>query len=617
MVGIKNMQSPDIYQYVKEQEASFETDEIRVGSNWDWSFSRHVQLIFHLKNGVFFTGQNDYLRAFKNIMEPLLNLAYWTEDLEVKDVVFFIENEVGRAVSFLIKKYHDEVYVKEHNLDTLFDEITESDLDYGGVIVQTEGEPEVLQLNTVAFGDQTDILGSPVGFKHTFSVGALRKMAKRGWGEESNGATISINDLIILADTDKSAASLLNGKENKTPGKQIETYIVKGELPNHYLKNDNDMEGYSYQVHVIAYYQDKEGKRQGVTLFKQEGDEDTLLFHTSKKVYGRGLGRGVGESLIHPQLWTNWLEIHKNSLVEAGSKVPLVTDDPAYTNRNRIQDMENLEITVVEDGKSITQIPTAAPANIAIYKNEINTWFEHAQLTGAAFDPIMGKEAASGTTFRGQERSVAQGRGIHDRRRGQRAKFIEEIYRKAIIPDIVRQIRKGKEFLATLSAEEMQWVGETIANKLANEFVLNKMLEMTSGDVGFVDLNAERDAFKQKTMEEFGRGGNKKMLKLIGNELKGAELKMGINVAGKQKDLVQLSDKLLSIFQFVFANPQAFQQAMQIPALAKSFNDILEFSGMNQADFYSFMSQGPQQMPMQPQGQPQAPQQMQLNQPVA
>lgn len=593
------MQS-SIYEYVKAEEAAFLTDKVKVADNWDWSFRDHVQLIFHLKNGVFYTGQNDYLRAFKNIMEPLLNLAYWTEDLEVKDVVFFMENKISRAASFIIKKFHDEVYVREHNLDTLFDEITESDLDYGGVIVQTEGEPEVLQLNTVAFGDQTDIIGSPVGFKHTFSVGGLRKMAKRGWGKEENGATISIDELIVLASTDKSAASQLNGKENKTPGKQIETYIVKGELPNHYLKNDDDMEGYSYQVHVIAYYQDKDGKRQGVTLFKQEGDDDSLLFHTSKKVYGRGLGRGVGESLIHPQLWTNWLEIHKNSLLEAASKVPLVTDDPAYTNRNRIQDMENLEVTVIEEGKTISQVPTAAPANIALFENQINTWFEHSQLTGAAFDPIMGKEAVSGTTFRGQERSVAQGRGIHDRRRGQRAKFIEEIYRRAIIPDMVREIRKGKEFLATLTAEEMQWVGETIATNAANKYVIDKVL---NGETG--DMNAIRDAYKQKIMEEFGRGGNKKMLKLIGDELKGVELKMGINIAGKQKDLVNLSDKLLSIFQFVFTNPAAFQQAMQIPALAKSFNDILEFSGMNQADFYSFMSQGQQPQMMQPQGQPQ------------
>src|SRR3990167_4973198 len=104
------MLNPSIYDWIREEESRFESDEIQVGSNWMWSFRIHVQLIFHLKNGVFYTGQNDYLRAVKNIMEPILNLDYWTEDIELKDVVFYIENEQGRILSFLIKKYHYEVY---------------------------------------------------------------------------------------------------------------------------------------------------------------------------------------------------------------------------------------------------------------------------------------------------------------------------------------------------------------------------------------------------------------------------------------------------------------------------------------------------------------------------
>ena len=49
------------------------------------------------------------------------------------------------------------------------------------------------------------------------------------------------------------------------------------------------------------------------------------------------------------------------------------------------------------------------------------------------------------------------------------------------------------------------------------------------------------------------------MLEILKDEFKNIDIKMGINVAGKQKDLVNLSDKLLSIFQFIFANPQGFQ----------------------------------------------------------
>lgn len=575
---------PSIYSYIKAEESNFESDEVQLGDNWWWSFRYHVQLIFHLKNGVFFTGENNWLRAFKNIMEPMLNLAYWTEDIEVKDVVFFIESETGRALSFLIKKYHDEVYVREHDLDTLFDEITESDLDYGGVLVQKGADrPEVLALNTVAFCDQTDALGGPIGFRYFFSPGKLREMSKFGWGSEGNGATISIEDIILLATSDKPVAGTLGDNKNKVPGKTIETYIVRGALPQGYLDESNDMETFVNQLQIVAFYTDKDNKKQGVTLYRNKESEGTLKCHTSKKVYGRALGRGEAEALLHPQVWTNFLTIHKTKMLEAASKVPLYTDDPSYTSKNKIQDMENLEITTIEDGKRIYQVPTAASANIQLFEQSIAEWYEYAQLSASASDPLLGKEQPSGSTFRGQERSVAQASGLHDRRRGQRAKFIEEIYRDWIIPDIIKEITKGKEFLATLSTDELQWVAEQMATNVINRKIIDAVLD------GKVLTQDQVAAMRQVFMATFAKSGNKKLITILKGEFSDVPVRMGIDIAGKQKDLVNLSDKLLSIFQFVFANPAAFQQAMQIPALSSAFNDILEFSGMSSVDFASLM----------------------------
>lgn len=608
------MMTPDIFSYVKSEESRFETDEIQLGDNWNWNFRTHVQMIFHLKNGVFFTGENNWLRAFKNIMLPMLNLAYWTEDIEVKDVTFFIENKRGRALSFLIKKYHDEVYVRENDLDTLFDEITESDIDYGGVVVQdtNTGRPEVLPLTSIAFCDQTNILGGTLAFKHHFSPDKLRNMSKYGWGDEKNGATTSLNDLITQATYEKDpVGTSLNTKKNKTPSKNIEVYIVRGSMPEHYLKDNDNMEDCYNQVQIIAFYTNKDKKKEGVILYRKKEAEGTIKFHTSKKVDGRALGQGEGETLLHPQIWTNFLTIHKMNLLESASKTPLYTDDPAYQNRNKIQDMENLEITTIEENKRIFQVPTAAPANIQLFQNGVNEWMEHAQLIGSAFDPVLGKEANSGTTFRGQERVVAQGRGLHDRRRGQRAKFIESLYREIIIPKMVKGILRGTKFLATLSPEEMTWVVDELATNAANQKIKESMLGgMREGKP--MMTKEEQETFKKMYKETFMKQGGKKLLEILENEFKDIEVRMGINIVNKQKDLVNLSDKILSIFQYIFANPQGFQQAMQIPALARSFQDILEFSGLNQSDFQALTA------PMDAQPLMQAPQQqppMTLNQP--
>jgi hypothetical protein len=417
---------------------------------------------------------------------------------------------------------------------------------------------------------------------------------------------MSLDELITLATYEKAPVGTINEKTNRVPGKTIEVYIVRGDMPKHYLNEDNDMETQLGQIQIIAYYTDKDGKREGVTLYRKE-DEGHLKFFTSKKVFGRALGRGVGESILHDQIWTNFLAIHKHQLLEAAAKVPLYTDDPAYSVRNKIQDMENLEITTIEEGKRIFQVPTAAPTNIQLYEADINGWFEHAQFQGAAFDPLLGKEPPSGTTFRGQERTVAQGRGAHDRRRGQRAKFIEEIYRDWIIPDIKKEITRGRKFLATLDTDDLMWFTEQLTENLVNKRVNDAILD------GRLVTNEEKEILKQAIKGQILKKGNKQVLNIVKDALKDTDVKLSINIAGKQKDLVNLSDKLLSIFQFIFANPQGFQAAMQIPALAKSFENILEFSGMSIADFSSLLKAPEIQPQTGQQGQPTQPAPLALN----
>ena len=565
------MISPSIYSYIKGEESRYETDEVRVGENWNWNMKNHVQMLFHLKNGVFFTSENDWMRSFKNIMEPMLNLSYWTEDIEVKDVDFYTENERARVYSFLLKKYHNEVYVREHDLDTLFDEITESDLDFGGVVVQKGSKrPELVSLVKIAFCDQSDILGAPIGVKYSFSPSALRKMKKAGWGNTKNGATIDLEDLIMLASYEKEPAGMSDTKKNQSTGKIIEVYLVRGDLPEHYLKDNDNMDEWYYQVHVVAFYENKDGNKEGVTLFRIKGNEDDLMFHSCKPIENRALGRGVGESLLHPQIWTNFLSIHKTKMLEAAAKVPLYTDDPNLTNRNVVQDMDNLELLTLADGKRIYQTPTASPVNQQMFDAEEQSWLSQAQLAAAAFDPILGKEQNSGTTFRGQERTVAQGRGLHDRRRGQRAKFIENIYRKWIIPDMKKELLRGKKFLASLTADEITWVSDEMAENYADKQIIEDLFNLR--------IPQDKEVYKQEFKQKFVKNGDKFMIEIMEGEMEDIEIKIGINIANKQKDLVGLSDKILSVFQFALANPVP-------PHLQKSFNDILEYGGLSPADF--------------------------------
>jgi hypothetical protein len=571
----------DIYAWIKTEESNYETQQVQVGDNWSMNMRDHIQLLFHLMHGYFYKGDNDLTRPFKILMRKMVDLANWTEDIEVKDVVFSIEEEYGRVLSFFVKKYHDEVYVKTHDLDALFDDVTESDNTYGGYLCQNTIDGwRSIPLTRIAFCDQTDVLGSPIAFKTNFSPSAIRKMKSNGWGDTSNGADISIEELIILAQATKQPAGN-NGTENKIPGKNIEVYIILGDLPQEYL-DESGKDDYSYQLQIRAFYTDPDNNKVGVCLYRKEADPKDLKFFSSSPIDGFGLGFSVAWAELHPQIWTNFLEIHKTKMLESGAKTPIWTDDDALANRQKIEDMENNEIINIGQGNRIGRVETISGANVQLYQASIDRWYEFGQISASAFDPLQGKESPSGTTFRGQERLVAQGKGEHDRKRGKRAKFIESLYREGILQDIRKELNRGTKFLATLSPDELKWVTEQLAECYAHrqqtEDVLNTGLPQT-----------DRETLKQKFIQEFQKRGNKLLLETLRGEFEDVEIRIDINVAGKQKDLVGLSDKILSIFQFVMQNPQGFQMALQIPGMSKAFQDILEYSGLNPADFSAMM----------------------------
>ncbi len=70
------------------------------------------------------------------------------------------------------------------------------------------------------------------------------------------------------------------------------------------------------------------------------------------------------------------------------------------------------------------------------------------------------------------------------------------------------------------------------------------------------------------------------------------------NVAGKQKNLAGNASKLSNIIRQIIANPQGFVQAMQIPQVAKTFNQIMEASGLDQVNFGAMKAPVPS--PIQP-----------------
>ncbi len=610
-------QPTDIYAYVMQEETAYQLP-INVNDKWQWGMKEHVETTMLYKysqlTGDKKKGTIDE-KPVKNIIRPILNLQYRAEGFDVKDITLFVNSSDDYYKSFLVQKYHDR-YALEHHIDTAIDESVESYIDYGGALLKkTKDGPEVVPWQMVAFCDQTDILSGPIALKHQFSPDQLLDQAELGWGEEKNGANATLEEVITLAQSSRTPDKQ-TGTANKTPGKYIEVYELHGTLPSRYLNPDaKDDERYTPQLQIVTFYTGTDGKKKGITLFRGKETTSPFKLILRDKIYGRALGFGGAEELFEAQIWTNYAKIRAKDMLDAAAKMLLITQDPtlAAKHPSGLKNLDNMEV-IEEMANGNTRLLDTFPRNMQLFDNSVKEWEDHAQQMGAATDALLGEDPSSGTPFQLQNLVVQQGQGLHEYRQGKLAEFWAGVYRDWIIPDIVKELAQGQEFLSDLSLDELQQVADSLVTIEANKLIKQKIF------VGQVIDPTQVETYKQQVRDQFMKGGSKRFIRILDGELKNAPMDVEVNVVGKQKQLSQMVDKLTNIMRFVFStyNPQTGSfAALDDPRMVKTLNQILEFSGLSPIDYGSTPPKSRQgsypQSPTGQQNQPQAqPSPMQL-----
>ena len=569
----------NIYDYITTEEAAYKTTKIPVAEGYEWNMYEHVRMSTLFRDSKFTAGNDDHSRPFKNIIRRIITLQHYATGFDVKDIEPFVDDSQNFHKSFLARKFHPK-WARKHNLDTFIDELVESYVDFGLSLIKhvNKTSPEVVPLQSIAFVDQTDVLSGPICIKHQYSPAQLKDMEALGWGKESNGATITIDELITLARREKKNP---NGVTTKTPGKFIEVYELDGTFPKEWIDDqdttDDGEHTYTQQFALVAFYKDDNNEQKGVKLFHKKGDPDKYKALKRDPIFGRACGFGGIEELFEPQIWTNYNMIRIQGMLDVISKVLAASDDPNLKGQT-LTDMDNGEIVGLSEGKQLTTLDIKA-INIQLFERALVAWEEHAQGIGSANDAALGESPSAGTPFKLQELVTYQGKGPHEYRKGKVATFLGEVYRDWILSDLAKEMNNEQEFVETLSLEEMQYVADCVIRNEVNDNIKRKMI---SGQVP--DPEAVKLLVQTKT-EAFMKAGNKRFFKLLKDELKRLPLDVEVNIAGKQKNLSAMADKLGNVWSRIFANPQGFVQTMQIPGASTAFNEMMEASGLSPWNF--------------------------------
>ena len=581
---------PSIFQYILEEETAWRTARVPLASNWrEWNMFEHVDRSFTLLNSRFYKGPQDYTRPFDNIILPIRNANVRVEGFDVKDVQIYVDNAENYHKSFVARKKHDW-WAKENAVDTAIDESVESYFDYGLTLLKNVNEvrPEVVQLQQIAFCDQTDILAGPICLKHNYSISELLDF-KGKWNNRE------IDKAVLMSRFTQDAIGA-TGDITKTPGKYVEVYELHGMFPESWLGAEKlgdeweDTGKYSPQVHIVTYYiSPTDRSKIGITLFK--GKEPKPIFKALMRdpIYGRACGRGGIEELFHPQIWTNSETMHIQQMLEATSKVLLKSNKKKVAQLNNFSNMKHGQIIDLDGDGTLEQL-VLQPINKNHFDNAVNRWEQKARVIGAASDPALGLNPVSGTPLGTTEIVTAQGQGVHEYRRGKIAAFWGEVYKDWVLPRLSSELQKSDKWLDELTLDELQDIAEKTAVKEANKRI-KKML-LSEGKM----LSEEEVAqFTEMVKGELMKGGEKRFLEIIKDEFKNLDLDVEFNIAGKQKNMVEIVSKLNSVFRTLFT-PGAIQALQASPELSGLLNQVLEAGGMKQINFGKAL---PQQQQMQ------------------
>jgi len=563
------MNPENVFAYILEEENKYQTVPIPVTEGYSWHMWQHCRRTLMYLNSRYETGNFGDM-PFNNIILDKVNLQHRAINIDVKDIQPFVDNPENYYKSLIVRKYHDR-WAREEDMDEFLNDLSETWTDYGGVIVKDENEkrPRVVPFSTIAFCDQTDIAAGPVCEKHYYTPDQLVEY-------EGIWDTAAILETIVLAgEADQTKETSRSKMKIEGPTQYIEVYELHGVLPDIFMDVDAEKFKYSRQMHVVAYYKDEKGKKQGITLYK--GKERTCPYKVSvrDKIAGRGLGRGAVEELFEAQVWTNYNEIQQKEMLDVASKIILQSADPAISTKNKTKNPQNGALWQYEEGKPITQV-AISPINVNFFKDKVEQWNQQAKTISASFDSISGTEAKSGTPFRLGLMQNQEAHSLHLYRKEKLSIFLQYIYRDWILPHFVRDLKKPQTFLAELSLDELQSIAEQVVTNAQNEEIKKKMFDMDSQDL----TQEKLDAIAAVTRANF-TASNKKFIQIFEDDFKDMPIDVQIIIGGENKNNAFIAEKLSAIFAQIAQNPAILEN----PMMEKLFNEILEASGVSPMEF--------------------------------
>lgn len=542
-----------------------------------------------LTSGHYQTGDyddNGDLKPFADIVTRLLENQRSAEELDRSDMEIATDDPDYYTRAMLVSKFNQD-WMTEQNISKKINDAIETRGKYGGVLIKVvEGgdtlDLEVTDWNTYT-GDPQDLITGLKVINHFYTPSQLIAVAKeRGWDMQAATEAIELYRELELTDTSK--------EQKETQGEYILVREISGDLPAQLLdENAGDYE-YTHQIHYVAgaEIRDEDGESRGTTLFAAELDESPYYYLPYKKrgANERLLGIGVVERARHAQIQTNRAaQQYKRSMDFASTHV-LQSASKNLKGKNVLTQMKTGAILMHDDGKPISGVDMS-PQALAHLDNYLAQWQNIVDRATGTTAIGTGEQKPGEMAYRLGAILDQNAQSSFDLRREEFGIFLNEIYRKRIIPWMIKQLKSKKILKLKFNPEEIRKLDQDVEQYKADEQILDNYFSGVYDSMPpltrYLAMEEDRQAIIEGLDRDFKRQKSRRTITDIPDGYwDDVADKLYVTVTNERRKKGVVLESLNNVLiQYLQYKPQLDAD----PEARKLFNSIVETAGLDPIDF--------------------------------
>jgi len=466
-------------------------------------------------------------KPFINKLDTPSIVASKQTDIDVKNIHFISDKGNSYREVWLMEKQF-KIWVKNNKFSKFLNDLVWNLPRYGTVLAKKVGNTITnINLRNIILDPTVSGTNKPIIEKHRMSKAEFEQEAKdKGW---------------------KNYKDILDNEDNF-----VEVWERYGDIED---SDDNTA--------VLAVETNKSGGIKVTELATMKLDLP-YKSHNMEDVYGRWLGRGIGEKLLETQIAANETEYYFRTGLKWTSLRAFQSRDNTLA-KNVLNAVENGDILQV---MSEIQPIASEERNLSAFGYSDQKWDIHSRNRSFSSDIVAGQRPAAGVPYSTSALQSQMAGNYFGFIQENLAIFLKDIIKEWIIPQFKKE--RNKELIFDeMSSDDLQ----SLKKLLANREYRNRRIKHIA-KTGQIPTLMEENALKDIAN---AIASNKKSIEIPNGVYDNLSYKMTIDITGEMIDTQAKIATAQMLIGILGSNPQV----MSDPRTSRAINKILDWAGIN------------------------------------